>query len=174
MRIFLVGFMGAGKSVIGRLLSKSLNLDFYDLDSEIESKYRTSVSSIFAKYDEACFRKLETTVLQSFSDNDNFVMSCGGGTPCFNNNMELMNSLGITIYLKLPPDALATRIYNSVKTRPLTAEKTQEELAEYVEKTLGSRESFYSMANITIDCTNANKSEIVEKIASAIARYQLK
>lgn len=169
MRIYLVGFMGAGKSVIGRLLSKSLNLDFYDLDSEIESKYRTTVSSIFAKYDEACFRKLETNVLQSFSNNDNFIMSCGGGTPCFNNNMELMNSLGITVYLKLPPETLATRIYNSVKTRPLTAEKTQEELVEYVERTLINREPFYSMANITIDCTNANKNEIVEKIASAIA-----
>ncbi|MBR4584954.1 MAG: shikimate kinase [Bacteroidales bacterium] len=172
MRIFLVGFMGAGKSVIGRLLTKSLNHDFYDLDSEIESKYRTSVSSIFAKYDEACFRTLETTVLQSFSDKNDFVMSCGGGTPCFNKNMELMNSLGITVYLKLPPDVLATRIYNSVKTRPLTAEKSQEELAEYVEKTLNSRESFYSMAKITVNCTDADKDEIVKRIASAIARFQ--
>ncbi|MBR5983754.1 MAG: AAA family ATPase [Bacteroidales bacterium] len=172
MRIFLVGFMGAGKSVIGRLLSKSLDISFYDLDSEIETKYRTSVSSIFAKYDEACFRKLETNVLQSFADNDDFVMSCGGGTPCFNGNMELINSLGITVYLKLPPDVLATRIYNSVKTRPLTAEKSQEELAEYVEKTLCNRESFYSMAKITIDCTNVDKDEIVRRIASAIARYQ--
>ena len=172
MRIFLVGFMGAGKSVIGRLLSKSLDISFYDLDSEIETKYRTSVSSIFAKYDEACFRKLETNVLQSFADNDDFVMSCGGGTPCFNGNMELINSLGITVYLKLPPDVLATRIYNSVKTRPLTAEKSQEELAEYVEKTLCNRESFYSLAKITIDCTNVDKDEIVRRIASAIARYQ--
>ena len=172
MRIFLVGFMGAGKSVIGRLLSKSLNIPFYDLDSKIESKYRTSVSSIFAKYDEACFRKLETNVLQSFADNDDFVMSCGGGTPCFNGNMELMNSLGITVYLKLPPAILTTRIYNSVKTRPLTAEKSQEELAAYVEKTLDNRESFYSMAKIKIDCTNADKDEIVERIASAIAKYK--
>ena len=172
MRIFLVGFMGAGKSVIGRRLAKSLDLSFYDLDEEIESRYKMSVSSIFKKYDEACFRKLETSVLESLSQNDNFVLSCGGGTPCFGNNMELMNSLGITVYLKLPPDVLATRIYNSVKARPLTAEKSQEELAEYVEKTLGNRESFYSMTKITIDCTNADKDEIVERIASAIARYQ--
>ena len=172
MRIFLVGFMGAGKSVIGRRLSKSLNLAFYDLDSEIESKYHTSVSSIFAKYDESCFRKMETSVLQSFSNNDDFLMSCGGGTPCFNDNMELMNSLGITVYLKLPPDVLAARIYNSVKTRPLTAEKSQDELAEYVENTLSNREFFYSMAKITIDCKNADKDNIVDQIVSAIARYQ--
>lgn len=160
--------MGAGKSVIGRLLSKSLNLSFYDLDSEIEAKYRTTISSIFSKYDEACFRKLETSVLQSFSDNDNFVMSCGGGTPCFNDNMKLMNSLGITVYLKLLPDTLATRIYDSAKKRPLTAEKSRDELSEYVSKMLNTREAFYSMAKISVDCTNADKDEIVERITTAL------
>ena len=88
-----------------------------------------TVSSIFKKYDEACFRKLEHQTLLSFSDKDDFVMSCGGGTPCFCENMEQMNALGVTIYIKLTASELADRIANSVKKRPLTEGKSDEELA---------------------------------------------
>lgn len=164
MRVFLVGFMGAGKSVIGRRLAKSLDLSFYDLDEEIESRYKMSVSSIFQKYDEACFRKLETSVLESFSDKDNFVLSCGGGTPCFGNNMELLNSLGTTIYIKLSAEELAGRIANSFHKRPLTEGKSETELAGYVEATLKSREPFYEKSKITIDGSNSDKDELVEKM----------
>ena len=168
MRIFLVGFMGAGKSVIGRRLASALNLSFYDLDSEIEAKYHTSVSSIFEKYDEQCFRKLETAVLQSFSEENGFVMSCGGGTPCFNGNMELMNSFGMTVYIKLPPNVLVARISESVKKRPLTQGKSEEELLSYVESMLRNREQFYSLAKITIDGEGLDKEELVEQIAKAL------
>ncbi|MBO4614160.1 MAG: shikimate kinase [Bacteroidales bacterium] len=164
MRIFLVGFMGAGKSVIGRRLAKSLNISFYDLDEEIESRYKMSVTSIFQKYDEACFRKLETTVLESFSEKDNYVLSCGGGTPCFGNNMALLNSLGTTIYIKLPAEKLAGRIANSFHKRPLTEGKSEAELASYVRETLNVREPFYSMAQITVAGSETDKDELVEKI----------
>ena len=164
MRIFLVGFMGAGKSVVGRRLAKSLNLSFYDLDEEIESHYKMSVSAIFQKYDEACFRKLETSVLESFSNKDNFVLSCGGGTPCFGENMELMNSFGTTIYLKLPTDELVGRISSSYHKRPLTEGKSDEELASYVDAMLKKREPFYSMAKITVDASGTDKETLVEKI----------
>ena len=164
MRIFLVGFMGAGKSVVGRRLAKSLNLSFYDLDEEIESHYKMSVSAIFQKYDEACFRKLETSVLESFSSKDNFVLSCGGGTPCFGENMAFMNSIGTTIYIKLSTDELVGRISSSYHKRPLTEGKSDEELASYVDAMLKKREPFYSMAKITVDASGTDKETLVEKI----------
>lgn len=170
MRIFLVGFMGAGKSVIGRRIAKSLNLTFYDLDEEIESHYKMSVSSIFEKYDEVCFRKLETSVLESFSKHDNYVLSCGGGTPCFANNMELMNSLGITIYIKMTADDLTGRIANSFHKRPLTEGKSDSELSNYVNTTLQIREPFYSMAKITVAGSDTNKDELTEKILKEIRK----
>ena len=164
MRIFLVGFMGAGKSVVGRRLAKSLNLSFYDLDEEIESHYKMSVSAIFQKYDEACFRKLETSVLESFANKDNFVLSCGGGTPCFGENMAFMNSIGTTIYIKLSTDELVGRISSSYHKRPLTEGKSDEELASYVDAMLKKREPFYSMAKITVDASGTDKETLVEKI----------
>lgn len=164
MRIFLVGFMGAGKSVVGRRLANSLNLSFYDLDEEIESHYKMSVSAIFQKYDEACFRKLETSVLESFSNKDDFVLSCGGGTPCFGENMALMNSIGTTIYIKLPTDELVGRISSSYHKRPLTDGKSDEDLASYVDAMLKKREPFYSMAKITVDASGTDKETLVEKI----------
>lgn len=171
MRIFLVGFMGAGKSVIGRRLAKSLNLSFYDLDEEIESHYRMSVSAIFQKYDEACFRKLENSVLKSFSQRDNFVLSCGGGTPCFGDNMELMNTLGTTIYIKLSANELSGRIANSFHKRPLTEGKSDEELENYVRKTLNVRERFYSMAKITVDGYGTDKDAVVKRVLELCSEY---
>ncbi len=156
--------MGAGKSVVGRRLAKSLNLSFYDLDEEIESHYKMSVSAIFQKYDEACFRKLETSVLESFSNKDDFVLSCGGGTPCFGENMALMNSIGTTIYIKLPTDELVGRISSSYHKRPLTDGKSDEDLASYVDAMLKKREPFYSMAKITVDASGTDKETLVEKI----------
>ena len=170
MRIFLVGFMGAGKSVIGHRLAKSLNLSFFDLDEEIESRYKMSVPSIFQKYDEACFRKLETSVLESFSHRDNFVLSCGGGTPCFGDNMSLMNSLGTTIYIKISAEELSTRIAGSYKKRPLTEGKSDAELAEYVASTLKTREQYYSMAKITVDGSGTDKNALTERILETINR----
>ncbi|MBO4874260.1 MAG: shikimate kinase [Bacteroidales bacterium] len=171
MRIFLVGFMGAGKSVIGRRLAKSLDLSFYDLDEEIESRYKMSVSSIFQKYDEACFRKLETTVLESFSEKDKFVLSCGGGTPCFGNNMELMNSLGTTIYIKVQTEELSSRISASYHKRPLTEGKSDAELADYVAATLKAREPFYAKSKITVDATGTDKDALTEKIVANLQQF---
>lgn len=156
--------MGAGKSVIGRRLAKSLDLSFYDLDEEIESRYKMSVSSIFQKYDESCFRKLEHQTLSAFSDKDDFVMSCGGGTPCFCDNMEQMNTLGTTIYIKLTHTELAGRIANSVKKRPLTEGKSEAELASYVATTLKAREPYYTQAQFTVDASGIDKDALVERI----------
>lgn len=169
MRIFLVGYMGAGKSAIGVRLARMLNLQFFDLDSEVESRYKMSIPSIFDKYDEACFRKLESTVLRTFSANDNFVLSCGGGTPCFNDNMDFMNSLGTTVYIKLPAKGLAVRIKNSVKKRPLADGKSEDDLAQYVEAMLKHRDQFYSMAKLTVEAAGVDKDHLVEMIVKALS-----
>ena len=163
--------MGAGKSVIGRCLAKSLNISFYDLDEEIESRYKMSVSSIFKKYDEACFRKLESSVLEYLSEKDDFVLSCGGGTPCFGNNMELMNSLGTTIYIKLQPEELACRISASYHKRPLTEGKSDKDLASYVAATLNAREPFYAKSKITVDGSGTDKDALTEKIVTNLRQY---
>ena len=171
MRIFLVGFMGAGKSVIGHRLAKSLKLSFYDLDEEIESHYKMSVAAIFQKYDETCFRKLETSVLESFSSKDNFVLSCGGGTPCFCENMAFMNSIGTTIYIKLSAEELASRISSSYHKRPLTEGKSDAELSDYVAATLKAREAFYAKSKITIDATGTDKDALTEKIVANLQQF---
>lgn len=98
-------------------------------------------------------------------------MSCGGGTPCFCDNMEFMNSLGTTVYIKLPPDALASRISESVKKRPLTEGKSDDELLKYVETTLSGRETFYSKAKITVDGVGVGKDELVGRIAEMICDF---
>ncbi|MCF0207099.1 MAG: shikimate kinase [Bacteroidales bacterium] len=168
MRIILVGFMGAGKTSIGKRLAKTMGLSFYDLDSEIESKYKTTINSIFEKFGEYCFRQLETETLKSFGDKDDFVLSCGGGTPCFNNNMDYIKNLGISVYIKLPAKALVNRIANSHKKRPLTSSKSESELEEYIEKALGERENYYSQAAITVSGVDFDKSEAVSKIMSCL------
>ena len=173
MKIFLVGFMGAGKSVIGRRLAQTMNLTFYDLDSEIETQYHMTISSIFKKFDETCFRKLERQTLLSFCEKDDFVMSCGGGTPCFFDNMEQINAFGTSIYIKLPAEELVGRIANSVKKRPLTEEKTESELAAYIKATLLIREPFYAKSKIIIDASMLDKDDLVEKIRMAVLQSKL-
>ena len=162
--------MGAGKTVVGKRLAKSLGLSFYDLDAEIEMRYKMSVSAIFQNFDESCFRKLETETLKMFSEKDDCIVSCGGGTPCFNDNMSLINSLGVSVYIKMPAKALANRIINSHKKRPLASGKTESELVDYVEKTLAVREPFYAMANISVDGINLDKNELSEKIRQMLGK----
>lgn len=162
--------MGAGKSVIGRSVAKSLNLKFYDLDTEIENRYHLSIESIFKRFDEDCFRNLESHTLNEIIKEDNFLLSCGGGTPCFNNNMQTIKEHGCSIYIKLPPKALLSRITNSKKKRPLIGNKTPEELLEYITKNLDDREKFYSHADITIEGLNLNKGELIQTISEYITK----
>lgn len=170
MRIFIIGYMGAGKSAIGRSVAKSLNLNFYDLDTEIENRYHLSIESIFKRFDENCFRNLETQALKKIIEEDNILLSCGGGTPCFNNNIQTIKEHGCCIYIKLPPKALLSRITNSKKKRPLVENKTPEELLEYITRNLEEREKFYNQADITIEGLNLNKNELVKTISEYITK----
>ncbi len=151
VRVILIGYMGAGKTTVGKALAANLGLTFYDLDWYITMRYHRSVPEIFAERGEEGFRDLERRMLHEVAEFENVVVSCGGGTPCFYDNMEYMNSLADTVYLKADPDVLAQHLKMGKGKRPLIEGKTPEELETYIQESLQAREPFYSQAKYTID-----------------------
>ena len=151
VRVILIGYMGAGKTTVGKALAADLGLTFYDLDWYITMRYHRSVPEIFAERGEEGFRDLERRMLHEVAEFENVVVSCGGGTPCFYDNMEYMNSLADTVYLKAEPDVLAKHLKMGKGKRPLIEGKTPEELETYIQESLQAREPFYSQAKYTID-----------------------
>ena len=151
VRVILIGYMGAGKTTVGKALAADLGLTFYDLDWYITMRYHRSVPEIFAERGEEGFRDLERRMLHEVAEFENVVVSCGGGTPCFFDNMEYMNSLADTIYLKAEPDVLAKHLKMGKGKRPLIEGKTPEELESYIHESLQARETYYSQAKYTID-----------------------
>ncbi len=146
IRIILLGYMGAGKTTVGRVLAKELGLQFYDLDWYIETRFCKKVSDIFAAEGEEGFRKKERAMLHEVAEFENVVIALGGGAPCFFDNMEYINQQGDTIYLKGTPDVLYQHLLMAKGKRPLLEGKTKEELKEYIQESLEKREPFYSKA----------------------------
>lgn len=151
VRIILIGYMGAGKTTVGKALAAELGVPFYDLDWYITTRYRRSVPEIFAERGEEGFRDLERKMLHEAAEFEDIVLSCGGGTPCFFDNMEYMNGLADTIYLKAAPEVLAMHLQMGKGKRPLIEGKSPEELKAYIHETLQAREPFYSKAKYTLD-----------------------
>lgn len=151
IRIILIGYMGAGKTTVGKALAADLGVTFYDLDWYITMRYHRSVSEIFAERGEEGFRDLEQRMLHEVAEFENVVVSCGGGTPCFFDNMDYMNSLAETVYLKATPDVLAMHLRMGKGKRPLLEGKSPEELEDYIREMLVTREPFYTQAKHTID-----------------------
>lgn len=146
MRYFLIGFMGSGKTHWGAKWSEEFGIKHYDLDEEIEKKEGKNVTAIFEEKGEEAFRNIEKEMLQSFMKKDNFILSCGGGAPCFHQNMKRMNNAGVTIYLKCSAAELAQRLQKEKETRPLIANVNNEVLEEFIAEKLAQRESFYAKA----------------------------
>lgn len=151
IRIILIGYMGAGKTTVGKALAAELGVPFYDLDWFITTRYRRTVPEIFAERGEEGFRDLEHRMLHEAAEFENIILSCGGGTPCFYDNMEYMNSLADTVYLKATPDVLAMHLRMGKGKRPLLEGKSPEELEDYIREMLVTREPFYSKAKYTLD-----------------------
>lgn len=148
MKIVLTGMPGSGKSTAAKKCAEQLGLNFIDTDLRIEEAYKMTIPKIFKLVGEEGFRKLEQKIFRDIlSKEDNYVMATGGGLPCFFDNMEMIKSHTLSFYIKMPPDLLAERIYNSRKSRPLTDHKTKEEILQYVEKLLLQRESYYLKAD---------------------------
>lgn len=145
--------MGAGKTTIGHQLSKKTGMMFYDLDWYIESRHRTTVSEIFATKGEEGFRQIERAMLHEVAEFENVIISCGGGTPCFFDNIDYLNSQGETIYLKCSPEVLFEHLKMGKTERPLLKDKSPEEVKTFIAEQLQYREQFYNKAKHTVDIT---------------------
>ena len=161
-RIVLIGFMGAGKTTIGRQLALALGLSFYDLDWYIEMRYHRTVSQIFAERGEAGFRELERNMLHEVAEFENVVLSCGGGTPCHFDNMDYLNTMAETVYLKADTPVLAAHLMMGKVERPLIKGKNKEELIRYIEETMKVREPFYLKAKHGLDVSLMDNYEKVK------------
>lgn len=164
-RIILIGYMGAGKTTIGKALAKDLGLMFYDLDWYIESRMRKTVAQIFKERGEEGFREIERNMLHEVAEFENVVISCGGGTPCFFDNMEYMNQQGQTLYLQASPEVLAAHLRMGKSVRPLIAGKTDEELMAFIKESLEKRDPFYTKAKYIL---NVDLMENYEKIKVSV------
>ena len=150
-RIIIIGYMGAGKTTVGKALSKQLNMPFYDLDWYIESRMRKTVKEIFDERGEEGFRIIEHNLLHEVAEFEDVIISCGGGVPCFYDNMDYMNQKGDTVYLKATPEVLYGHLKMGKSVRPLLQNKTSEEVKEFIKEQLQVREPFYSKAKYTLD-----------------------
>ncbi len=170
-RIILVGYMGSGKTTVGRQLAKALDVQFYDLDWYVEMRFHKRVAEIFAEKGEEGFRDLERRMLHEVAEFEDIVLSCGGGTPCFFDNMAYMNSLeGDTLYLKASPEVLAQHLKMGRTERPLIKGKSPEELEQYIRESLKQREPFYCQAKHTVDVSLMDNYEKISITIDAIRR----
>ena len=151
MRIFLIGFMGSGKTTLGSKLSKLMGYRFVDTDNYIEEKYNTTISDLFGNKGELEFREIERKAINELIKEEKIIISTGGGTPCFFNNMEKLNNNGITVYLKVDIKTIIQRVAISKKDRPLIAQKSNIELEDYIKDLLNKREKYYSKSNLTVE-----------------------
>ncbi|MGV8877852.1 MAG: shikimate kinase [Sphingobacteriaceae bacterium] len=150
-RIFLTGFMGCGKTTLGRKLASKLEGEFVDLDHLIEAKEGITIGEYFSAYGEDQFRKLESAVLKETPYSSNAIISTGGGVPCFFDNMDWMNEQGITVYIKLPAAVLASRLEQDNNQRPVLQANKGEALIAFIEQKLMAREPFYQRAKLIIN-----------------------
>ena len=168
-RIILIGYMGSGKTTVGKALSKETGMMFYDLDWYIESRMRKTVSQIFAEKGEEGFRKIEYNMLHEVAEFEDVIISCGGGTPCFFDNMDYLNQQGDVVYLKASPETLYKHLLMAKIERPLLKDKTAEELIAYITEHLKERASFYEKAHYTLDVNVLDNSD---KIATSVERIK--
>ena len=150
-RIVLIGYMGSGKTTVGKALGKEIGLPFYDLDWYIESRMRKKVSQIFAERGEEGFRVIERNMLHEVAEFEDVVISCGGGTPCFFDNMDYLNSQAQVVYLRCEPEVLRKHLLMGKGDRTLLKGKTPEELTDYIREQVEYREQFYTKARYTLD-----------------------
>ena len=150
-RVILIGYMGSGKTTLGKALSKATGMMFYDLDWYIESRMHKSVSKIFSEQGEDAFRKIEYNMLHEVAEFENVIISCGGGTPCFFDNIDYLNQQGDVVYLKANPETLCNHLAMAKTERPLLKDKSREELVEYITEHLNERAPFYEKANHILD-----------------------
>jgi len=167
--IYLLGFMGIGKSTLARKVAKKINYDFIDTDKYIENKFRTTISDIIDSSGIEAFRKIEHDVLLEIIQLRNSVIATGGGMPCFNNNMTLIKNNGYSFYIYYPTDIIYYRLKNAKTERPLIKGLNDEQLKDFIKNTLSEREQFYNLADCIIKERNLKSDTLVKKILEFIS-----
>ena len=162
MRIFLVGYMGCGKSMWGKQLACKLNIPFVDLDALIERQQNLSVADIFRTQGEVAFRKMEQSALVSLISHKSVVVATGGGVPCYEDNMDWMNINGITVFMDTTPEVLANRIIGSDQERPLVRGMDKQQLLDHISAHLKSRLPFYEKAHHIVPASDIKISDLVD------------
>jgi len=160
--------MGCGKSTFGKELASKLNWDFIDLDDYIEEKEGACIVDIFKYKGEKYFRGLETKAVEATAKMKRTIISTGGGTPCFNDNIESINSLGLSVYIKLPPVVLKERLLNETNKRPLLSGLNEEELLTFIEGKLAEREGDYLKSEIVFNYNDDAVTNFIEKIKEVV------
>lgn len=170
MIYYLLGFMGSGKTTYGKIIADDLKLDFLDLDDVIIENNKISIKEIFESKGEDYFRELEKNALHNITENnDNIIIAVGGGTPCFFDNMEYMNTHGKTIYLKAKTSTLCQNLKeNGIQKRPLLAGKTDKELLVYIDEMLNKRAPFYLKSKHLFLTDNINRKNIISAFKKSL------
>ncbi len=169
VRIFLIGYMGAGKTTLGKAFARKLNVAFIDLDWYIEERFHKTVGELFAERGETGFRELERNILHEVAEFENVVISTGGGAPCFFDNMEFMNRAGKTVFLDVHPDVLFRRLRVAKQQRPILQGKEDDELKAFIVQALEKRAPFYTRAQYIF---NADELEDRRQIDTSVRRLQ--
>ena len=165
MKIFLIGFMGCGKTHWGKMISEKLKFPFFDLDEKIEENEGRSISEIFEKNGEEYFRLIEKDVLHLITEShDTFVMATGGGTPCFYNTIDYLKKQGTAVWINCSTECLYTRLLEERKKRPLLSNIPDQELKSYIIKKYSSRKIFYQQASVILPEEKLNLDSIISKI----------
>lgn len=174
MRIYLIGYMGAGKTTIGKSLALRMNLNYLDTDHFIENRYRKKISDIFATEGEDRFREIEHRILLEISEYENIVISTGGGLPCFNDNMTIMNNSGITVYIEVSDDELASRLDMSKSVRPVLKSRSGIELKDFVKDNLVVRKPFYEQAKIRFHVVQSFSKNDIDNLSKELEALKYK
>lgn len=165
---FLIGYMGCGKTTLGRAVAASTGIRFIDLDDYIEEHEGCSIKEIFATRGEEAFRAIEREALCEVSRMPDTLVACGGGTPCFGDNMGLLNRCGLTVYLKAGHDRLLSRLKEGRAKRPLIAGLSDKELDSFITGQLEWRQPYYMQAAMTFD---SSRLETPDQVAESVAEF---
>ncbi len=168
MKIYLIGFMGSGKTYWGHLLSEKLGIPFFDLDEQIVNHAAKPITEIFAADGEEHFRLMEKDLLHLISEShDSFVMSCGGGTPCYFNNIDYMKQSGTVVWINTPQEVLFERLIKEKEKRPLIKNLSDDQLKGFISKKYADRKIYYEQANVKMDDDTVCLDSLIEKIFHA-------
>ena len=168
MKIFLIGFMGSGKTYWGRLLSETLKLPFFDLDEQVIHAESKTINEIFEQKGEEYFRLKEKERLHFITENHaGFIMSCGGGAPCYFNNIDYMNRNGTTVWLNTPMDEMFKRLLKEQDQRPLLKGLSYDQMKSFIKKKFSDRRMYYEQADIEIEDEHITLDQLIERVFHA-------